>query len=322
MKPLSERNPFRVGVGLIVVLAVLGLGLVGLTKVTFGKRTYTAMLAQTAGLRPGEAVDVHGVVVGTVKSTDLDGTAVKVTFTLDKSIRIGDRTTAAVEVATLLGTHYLAIDPQGSGTISQIPLERTSVPYNLQDVINGGTTKLRQLDTTALSKALASVADVLGKSKNDIEPALSGVAALSKVISDRSGQLDELLAAAQSVAQELRSDSGDIVGLERQADLVITELTSRQAQIRALLTGATSLARSVSGVIGRTQAHLGPALTSLDTVVRSLTAQKKEIAHVLGMIGPAARYVSNALGNGSWLDINSKGGLLPSDDQKCALGDC
>lgn len=322
MKPLSERNPFRVGVGLLVVLALLGVGLVALTRVSFGKTTYTAMLAQTAGLRPGEDVDVHGVVVGKVKSTDLDGTAVQVTFSLDKGIALGDRTTAAVKVATLLGTHYLAVDPKGSGHISQIPLDHTSVPYNLQDVLNAGTSKLQQLDTAALSKALASVADVLGDSKDDIEPALTGVAALSKVITDRSGQLSQLLASAETVSKELQSDSGDITDLEKQADLVIEELTSRQTQIKALLVDATSLARSVSGVIARTKADLKPALTSLDTVVRSLTAQKKEIAHVLGMIGPAARYVANALGNGPWLDLNFKGGALPTDDQKCALGDC
>ena len=68
-----------------------------------------------------------------------------VSFVVDEGIELGSETTAEVKVATLLGTHYLQVDPQGSGNLAdgRIPLDRTSVPYNLQDVLEGGTKNLR-----------------------------------------------------------------------------------------------------------------------------------------------------------------------------------
>jgi phospholipid/cholesterol/gamma-HCH transport system substrate-binding protein len=322
MSSLSARDPFRIGLALLLVLALIGVGIVLLSRASFGTRHYSAMLAQTAGLRAGEEVEVHGVQVGKVESTTIDGTAVKVGFTLDKDIALGDRSTAAVKVATLLGTHYLEVDPQGTGSVAEIPLARTSVPYNLQDVLNAGSAELGKLDAKALSKALSSVADTLGSSQDDVAPALAGVTALSQVISKRSTQTSALLTAARSVAQELSSDSGDIVGLMKQANLVIAELTSRRQAIRQLLAGATSLARSVSQVIAQTKADLGPALDDLDAVITTLNGQSKRISAVLAEVAPAARYVANATGNGPWLDLNLQSPAIPGDDTKCQLGDC
>lgn len=322
MKPLSARDPFKVGIALILVIVLIGLGIVLLSRASFGDKHYSAMLAQTAGLRTGEAVEVHGVQVGKVESETIDGQAVKVDFTLDKSIPVGDASTAAVKVATLLGTHYLEVDPKGTGSISEIPLSRTSVPYNLQDVLNAGSAELGKLDAKSLSKALASVATTLGDSQQDVAPALSGITALSQVISERNTQTAQLLAAAKSVSQEISSDSGDIVTLMKQANLVISELTSRKQAIHQLLTGAVTLAHSVSAIIDQTKADLGPALDNLDAVITTLNGQSKEISHLLDEIEPAAKYVANATGNGPWLDLNFNSPAIPGDDTKCQLGDC
>ena len=63
---------------------------------------------------------------------------------LDSDVDLGSRTEATVKVATLLGTHYLEVDPSGTGALADgtIPLERTSVPYNLQDVMESGARAL------------------------------------------------------------------------------------------------------------------------------------------------------------------------------------
>jgi len=112
---LSRRDPFKLGLVTIAVGAVIAV-LVGVVSfVSFGTRSYTAVLAQTAGLRSGEDVEVYGVPKGEVKSVKLAGDTVEVRFVLDKDIDLGDRSTAAVKVATLLGTHYLAVTPAGRG---------------------------------------------------------------------------------------------------------------------------------------------------------------------------------------------------------------
>ena len=324
MKPLSERDPFKIGLVAIAVLALLGVGVVLLSQATFGKRTYSAVLAQSAGLRVGEAVEVHGVVSGKVRKVVIDGTTVKVGFTVAKDVHLGSNTSAAVKVATLLGTHYLEVDPKGSGALSggTIPLARTAVPYNLQDVLNEGSTKLEELDPVVLSKALASAADVIGSSKDEIGPAIEGVAALSDVIAKRNTQVAELLKAARSVSDQLTRSSPDLVELMKQATLVMQEITSRRDAIHTMLVETTRLAKALSAVITQSRADLKPALTSLDSAIKALNKQSNTLTDALDNLAPAARYVANALGNGPWLDLNVHAPAIPADDQLCALGDC
>ena len=60
---------------------------------------------------------------------ELMDTNVEVSFVLDEDIDLGSETTAAVKVATLLGTHYLEVDPQGSADRSRTGRSRSSGPW-------------------------------------------------------------------------------------------------------------------------------------------------------------------------------------------------
>lgn len=324
MKPLADRDPFKIGIATIVVLALLGVGVVLLSQASFGKKGYAAVLSQSAGLRAGEAVEVHGVISGKVTKVALVGQQVRVDFTLDKHIGLGTRTKAAVKVATLLGTHYLEVDPGGPGALpgGTIPLAQTTVPYNLQDVLNEGTGKLAELDPVVLAKALASAADVIGSSKDEIGPAIEGIAALSDVIQRRNTQVGELLRAARSVSDQLTSSGPDLVELMKQATLVTQEITSRRQAIHTLLVQTTTLDQALSAVIDQTRGDLKPALRSLNSALAALNKQDKVLQAALDVMAPATRYVASALGNGPWLDLNVHAPALPADDQLCLLGDC
>ena len=324
MKPLSDRDPFRIGV-LAIALGGLVAGLiVVLSVVSFGTSTYTAVLEHTAGLRKGEDVQVHGVSVGKVTGIQLMDTSVEVSFVLDNDIELGSRTTAAVKVATLLGTHYLQVDPQGEGALAggRIPLERTVVPYNLQDVIEVGTTQLEKLDPVQLAKALTATSETLAVSGDDIGPALEGVARLSEVVSRRSGQTGDLLRAARAVTDQLSRSSVDIVGLMEQTNLVVSEVTARREAIHTLLVETTQLSRALTAIVSQTKAELRPALVNLNTALDALNAQDKGLERVLQLMAPAVRYVANAAGSGPFIDLYTPDPALPTDDMLCQMGSC
>ena len=324
MSALSERDPFKVGIVALVVAALVAIGVVLLSQASFGSHTYTAVLAHTAGLRAGEDVQVHGVSSGKVRSVELGDDDVLVRFTVDQDIHLGSGTTAAVKVATLLGNHYLEVDPHGSGDLRDgtIALAHTSVPYNLQDVLDHGTQTLGQLDPQLLAKALTATSDALGASADEVGPALDGVAQLSAVISQRSQQTGELLTAARGVADQLTADSGDIVGLMSAANLVISEVTKRRQAIHTLLVQTRGLADALDAVVAQTRADLDPSLRDLNAALDSLKAQDKQLQAVIAEMAPAVRYVANATGNGAYLDLFLKNPALPADDAACALGDC
>jgi phospholipid/cholesterol/gamma-HCH transport system substrate-binding protein len=319
MKPLVARDPFRIGIVAIALGAVLGLVVLVLSVVSFGTSSYTAVLEHTAGLRKGEDVQVHGVSVGRVTGVELVDRHVVVEFVVDDGIELGSETTAEVKVATLLGTHYLDVAPQGSGSLAdgEIPLERTSVPYNLQDVLEGGTENLQALDADTLAEALTAVSDTLSATTGDIGPALTGVARLSEVVTTRSGQVGALLEAARSVTDQLSDSSDDIVGLMEQTNLVVAEVTARREAIHRLLVETTGLADALTAIVSQTQEDLRPALRDVNLAMESLNQEDEALKKVLDVMAPAVRYVANATGNGPYVDLYGDDPAVPADDNLC-----
>lgn len=305
MKPPSKGSSLFLGILTMVGIAALGLVVLVLSVVSFGTKEYTATLEHTAGLRKGEAVLIAGVDVGKVIDTDLEGNSVVVTFTLDKDVRLGRDTTAAVKVATLLGTHYLEVEPLGSGELSDegIDREHTSVPYNLQDVIDAGTRGIDALDTDKLAQALAQVRQVLQASGQDMGPALDGIDRLSRAVVGRSDEFGALIKASRTVSDQLSASSSDVVHLMQQSNLVIEELNVRRQVIDELLKDVRQLSVTLSGLVADNRATLKPALDRLDVVLEILKQRKKELAIVVDKVGVSGRYLANAFGTGPWAEL-------------------
>lgn len=324
MKRLAQRDQFRVGLVAIAAGGVLILLVLLLSVVSFGTSTYRAELQHSAGLRAGEDVQVHGVSEGKVKSVRLDGDLVVVEFTLDNGIDLGKESTAEVKVATLLGTHYLEVDPSGSGDLAggTIPLAHTSVPYNLQDVLNQGTTRLQALDPVKLAKALTAVSETFDASSDDIGPALQGVARLSALVSTRSDQTGRLLRSARRVTDQLSRNSDNIITLMKQTNLVVSEVTSRRAAIHRLLVETTGLSTALRAIVSQTNADVGPALRNLNLALDTLNSEDDSLKRALQVMAPAMRYLANTTANGPYADLYAHPPAVPADDQKCALGDC
>lgn len=324
MKPLVQRDPFKIGVVAIVCGGLLGLVILVLSVASFGTNSYTAVLEHTAGLRKGEDVQVHGVSVGRVTGVELVDKHVVVSFVVDNDIDLGSEASAEVKVSTLLGTHYLQVDPQGSGSLAadRIPLERTSVPYNLQDVLEGGTENLGALDAETLADALTAMSETLSASAGDIGPALKGVARLSEVVTTRSSQVSQLLKSARSVSDQLSDSSDDIVGLMEQTNLVVAEVTARRDAIHRLLVETTGLSDALTAIVSQTREDLRPALQDINLALRSLNKEDQALKKVLDVMAPAVRYVANATGNGPFVDLYADDPAFPADDQLCAMGAC
>lgn len=325
MKPMNERDPFKIGLVAIAIVGLIGAAVVALSVANFGTKSYTAVLEHTGGLRSGEDVQVHGVSKGKVTGIELEDDNVVVSFVLDGDIDLGSRTEATVKVATLLGTHYLEVDPLGTGDLAgdRIPLERTAVPYNLQDVLESGAGALDELDPELLAQALSEMAGTLGATQDEIRPALEGVARLSDVIATRSDQAGELLVAARSVTDQLAESSDDIVTIMRQTNLVVAEVTARREAIHRLLVETTELSRALQSIVESTKGKLQPALRDLNDVITFFNQQDAKLQRALDVMAPAVRYVANATGNGPWADLFVDTPALPADDFSCRLrGDC
>ncbi|WP_332643718.1 MCE family protein [Aeromicrobium sp.] len=302
MKTLNTR---QIGIIGVIGVVIMGLLVLALSVIPFGQKHYSALMEHSAGLRVGEEVQVAGVGVGEVRDIKLEGKHVRVEFTLDKDIDLGSQSRAAVKVATLLGTHFLDVTANKGGDLKDdtIPLAQTSVPYNLQDVIDGGTGALNELDGEAISESMTVLAEALRGTPVAAREAIDGVARLTVVAGKRSDQMRALLAATNDVTGDLVRNKERIIDLLEKSSLVLHELTSRRDAIDQLLIDSQRLARAVIGVLDDTEEDFKPLMRDLAKALDTMKSQKKALTQSIDGLATMATYFANATGNGPWLDL-------------------
>src|SRR5205085_1561911 len=98
-------------------------------------------------------VRIAGVRVGKVTDVALQGDHVEVSFTIKTDSKFGKDTAAAIRVNTLLGAMFLALEPAGSGQLeagSEIPVSRTTSPYDVVQAFSGLAQTADDIDTDQL----------------------------------------------------------------------------------------------------------------------------------------------------------------------------
>ncbi|WP_007024074.1 MCE family protein [Saccharomonospora iraqiensis] len=323
IRRLRARGPAVDGaVGALVLALVVGLAVTA-PRLAFvaDTRAYTVEFAGAAGLSEGDRVLVAGVPTGEVTDITLAGDVVRIGFRLDRGQRLGDATTAAVKLATVLGTRYLAVTPAGSGLLpgdGTIPEDRTTVPYSLDDLAGDAVDTGNALDTDSIRRAVGALA----RSAPDgevVRDALEGVGRASALIGDRQEEIDTLLSGVRSLTASLAGQQDTLAGLLRDAGTVAEVLHSRRDTIRALLDDVTALTEALHGVVVDNEPVLDALLSDLHTITGTLRRGSEEISETLRMLGPGSRYLADATGNGPWGDVAGPAGPLP-DNLLCVAG--
>ncbi|WP_019629851.1 MCE family protein [Actinomadura atramentaria] len=316
LKPVKDRNPISVAiVGLVLMLlaAVLALNAANL-PIIGGGTTYTAYFAESAGLRDGNEVRVAGVKVGQVSAVKLDRGKVKVSFRVKKTW-IGNTSTVAIAIKTLLGDKYLDIDPLGPEKQSPdrtIPLERTTSPYDVTRAFEDLAATTGRLDSKELASSLDALSAAFANTSPSIRKALDGMSALSKTISSRDAKLATLLAGTKKATGTLADQNDQFAALLRDGNTLLAEIQRRRDAIHGLLVGTRDLSTQLVGLVEDNQAQLKPSLDALGRVVDTLQANQANLDRALKLAGPYTRVLGNAMGNGRWMD-GYMCGLVPKN---------
>ncbi|MEU0790899.1 MCE family protein [Amycolatopsis sp. NPDC005961] len=316
MKSFQKRNPVPIA---LVGIAVLALGFIAALNsddlpVIGGGTTYTAEFSEASGLQKDNDVRVAGVKVGKVSDIQLDGASVKVSFKV-KDAWLGDRTSAAIKIKTLLGQKYLSLDPQGEGSLSPdkaIPRDRTMAPYDVLDAFRGLSQTVDNIDTKQLAQSFDTISQTFANTPEDVKGALSGLSKLSDTIASRDTQLSNLLANTREVSQTLVDRDAEVQKLLDDGNQLLAELSKREDAITSLLNGSRELATQLQGLIDDNGKQLDPVLTSLDQLTSMLQRNQDSLAQGIAKFAPFIRVFTNTIGNGRWFDNYICGLVLPS----------
>lgn len=302
-------NPIRTGVfgiAVVVMLVLVSFGYTGLPFWPQGKN-YQAFFADAGGISPGNDVNVSGITVGKVGGVELAGDSAKVTFTVDRKIKVGDQSLVAIKTDTVLGERSLSITPQGSGSVTSIPLGRTTTPYTLNTALQDLGGNASQLDKPRFEQALQTLTSTLKDATPQLRGALDGVANLSRSLNKRDEALDQLLMRAKRVSDTLAQRSGQVNELITQGNLLFSALDERSQALSQLISGIDDVSQQISGFVADNQREFKPALDKLNLVMDNLLQRREYINEALKRLPPYATALGEVVGSGPGFQINLYG---------------
>ncbi|MGW1679286.1 MCE family protein [Saccharopolyspora sp. NPDC002376] len=303
MKPLRERNQAAVGLVTVVLLLCATTGAFFAKDLpVFGGRTYQAYFTESAGLDAGNDVRIAGIRSGEVTDVSLESNRVLVSFRVDDA-EVGDRSKAGIEIKTLLGEKFLALQPEGDQELSEpIPVERTAAPYDIPDALDQLTRTADQVDTQQLAQSFRTLADTFRGAPEHFGEAVDGLSALSQTISSRDQQLAELLRNTSGVSKIVADRDEQVQRLIADGNLLLSELQQRRSAISSLLSGTQKLSDELRGLVADNQAQLRPTLDKLNQLTEMLHRNQDNLSRTIEAMAPYVRGFNNTVGNGRWFD--------------------
>lgn len=294
------------GVVLVACLVVVAFGYASLPFFPQGQ-TYHAYFGDAGGVTPGNDVTVSGIKVGSVGSVELANASAKVTFTVDRTVRVGDQSLAAIRADTVLGDKSLAVTPKGGGSAIDIPLGRTTTPYSLNTALQDLGGNVAELDKPQLELALGVLTESLQEATPQLRGALDGIVALSRTINRRDQALEQLLGRAKSVTQVLNERAGQVNKLVGDGNRLFAALDERRQALSALIGGLEDFSAQLSGFVADNRTEFTPALAKLNAMVGNLLDHREKISQALMRLPRYSTALGEVVSSGPGFNINVYG---------------
>ncbi len=251
------------------------------------------------GLRTGNTVEVSGYPVGKVSSIELDESGARVTFKVDKNIRLGERTEAAIKTKGLLGSKFVEVMPRGEGHLTgPIPVERTMSPYQLPDALGDLASTISGLNTGQLSESLDTLAQTFADTPADFRNAVQGMARLARTLNQRDVQLRSLLDNAARATGVLANRTDQIAGLVRDTNALLVQLRTQSAAPDQIWANISAVARQLKGFIADNRQELRPALDKLNGVLDIVESRKERLQQAIPLINTYVMSLGESVSSG------------------------
>ncbi|KUI04793.1 MCE family protein [Mycobacterium sp. IS-3022] len=300
-----ESNLVRAGIlGAVLIVLIIAVGLQPERIMNWATDIrYQALFAEAGGLTPGNEVKVSGVKVGSVTGVSLQRGKALVDFTVDSAVVLGAETTAHIRTGTLLGERILTLDSAGTGSMAAmdvIPVSRTASPYSLSEAVGDLTTNTAGTDLGSLNHSLDTLTATIDQIAPQLGPMFDGLSRLSKSINSRNDTVANLLESTGAVTKILADRSQQVNQLILNANDLLAVLVQRRHAIVALLNSTSALAQQLSGIIADNEQALAPTLEKLNTVMAVLERNRDNIAKGLPGLNKYLSTLSEIVSNGPY----------------------
>jgi len=300
----------RTVINVLVVLAVGAsalvwavVGLAGLRLFGDDRVTVQAVVSRAAGALPGAEVTYLGQSVGTVDRSEFLDEGILLTMDVELPDRVASVLRADVRQKSALGEPYVDLgpaqaDPDADGGEvaalaspprqvraqehdgARIPLDRTSVPAELGQLLSDADALLGDLNPEALGDLVDGSAAIVGNEEN-LRRILRSGAVVAETIRGRGAEIDSLLANAAQLSETLDASRGDVEGALDSFSELGAVLAGRTEQLESILERGSTLATEGSRLIADTRPEVDGVLSGLDATFETLADRPTKVREIL-----------------------------------------
>ncbi len=279
---------------LALLLVIPALGVTALTFAGGGgeppSRLYRADFRRTVQVFPGVHVRVLGVDVGTVLDVrNVDGAA-QVSFILDRTdVKIPADVKAAVVPSSLLGERYIQLFPAYRGGPqlkpgSTIPLARTAVPSEPDELIRSLQDYLGGLDPTTVSRFVQNAATILDGNGGELNRLIKNAADVMEVISTKREDLSAIVTELNTLTQSLATRQQELAQLIQTYGQVTGIVNDNRASLEGTINGLNEAASQLGSLLTAHEDPLHSDIQTLTRTTRTLTRNVDTLART-GKLG-------------------------------------
>lgn len=291
----GRRVIVGVGLALVTVLGGCSLSATG----GGGDREMTVYLPKARSFYKESKVMVMGADVGSVDSVATDGDRIRVRFHISRDVPLPKGVQASIVPLNLVGERNLVLHPawkpgDAKETSNTIPIERTSVPVEVDDALSSFTNLAKALDPTKVQPALDQTAASFNGNGKTFNATLEESA---RLVQNVAGQDKNLIA----VANNLHRLAGVVRGREQVLGEMIQDfstasnvLAGERGEIQDLVHGLVDLSRNGQKLLDKYKGQLPDDLAVLTRVALILKGNASRLAQLV----KALPTLSGALVNG------------------------
>lgn len=319
-RPLESYNKTWLGFIAVVAVAVVIGAMLAVHTLGAGYRHYTAEFLQAASLRPGNPVVIAGIPVGEVSSMKLDGDHVEAGLKIRDDIVLGKDSRAEIKVATILGSRYLSLQPNGPASLphNTFDLSHTDVPYDLQSALQDATTTFEQVDSDRFAQSLAVLGKQLEGLPAVVPQAMDNIHSLSSIIAVRRDQLGQLLVSTERVTNTLRRQQAGVGNLINQGQDLLGQFVARRVVFHAMMQSLTNLVDTMGQIVVNDRAGLDALINDMRDFTAMMAQHDDLLANLLQISPIFFREAANLTGDGNAVNFNASNVPL-IDSWMCAI---
>ncbi len=230
---------------------------------------------RAVNLYPGSPVRALGIEVGSITGVENRHGVVRVTMAIDDGTDLPADARAVVVPVTVLGERYVQLSPVYAGGPKLhdgdlIPIERTQVPFEIDELLRGLDDYLGQIDPARAGGLVTHLANLLEDQGQDLNDLIHNASGTVDLLADKGDELGAIVESLSRLTTTLGGRTQAVQDLIRSYNTVTGVLATNQDDLNAFITNLDRAAVELGGLLERHRDPLGDDIGTLTTTGRTL----------------------------------------------------